>query len=176
MKQIGEMNQAELAAYVQSHLRSQGIEVVLSGGAAVGIYSNGQYVSKDIDLVNAQFAERGSIEFAMKEIGYHPVGRHFEHPETNHIIEFPHGPLTIGQDRVEDLNEITLETGLLRLLTPTDSVKDRLAHYFHWGDRQCLVQAQLIAANHKIDVEAVRDWALREGKGDAFEEIVESLQ
>ena len=176
MKQIGEMSQAELAAYVQSHLRSQGIEVVLSGGATVGIYSNGQYVSKDIDLVNVQFAERRAIEFVMKEIGFIPVGWHFEHRDTDHIIEFPPGPLTLGNDRVEKLNEITLETGMLELLTPSDSVKDRLAHYFHWGDRQCLVQAQLIAANHKIDIQAVRDWALREGKGDAFDEIVGRLQ
>jgi molybdate-binding protein len=53
MKDISRMTQAELAAYVQSYLRKKGIIVVLSGGAVVGIYSKGQYVSKDIGFVNA---------------------------------------------------------------------------------------------------------------------------
>jgi len=46
MKSIREMTQAELAAHIQSHLRKVGIEVILSVGAAVGIYSKNKYVSK----------------------------------------------------------------------------------------------------------------------------------
>jgi hypothetical protein len=37
MKRIGEMTQAELAAFIQSHLRTKGIFVIYSGGAAVAI-------------------------------------------------------------------------------------------------------------------------------------------
>jgi hypothetical protein len=58
MKSIDKMSQAELAAYVHEHLRNSGLYVVLSGGAAVGIYSDGEYVSGDIDFVNAGFASR----------------------------------------------------------------------------------------------------------------------
>ncbi|MCJ7715328.1 MAG: hypothetical protein MUO54_02245, partial [Anaerolineales bacterium] len=47
MKSIDKMSQAELAAYVDQHLKDSGLYVVLSGGAAVGIYSNGEYVSGD---------------------------------------------------------------------------------------------------------------------------------
>jgi len=73
MKSIREMTQAELAAHVQSHLRKVGIEVILSGGAAVGIYSKNKYVSKDIDLVNTKFTKRKRIEEAMHEIGFLPT-------------------------------------------------------------------------------------------------------
>jgi hypothetical protein len=176
MKPIQEMNQAELAAFVQEHLRAREIEVVLSGGAVVGIYSDGKYVSKDIDLVNAQFVERHRIESAMQEIGFIPVGRHFEHPNSDQIIEFPTGPLSLGSDKVTQINEIMMETGILRTLSPTDCVKDRLSHYFHWGDQQCLVQAKLVAANHLIDFNDVRKWSMREGKGDAYEEIKEDIE
>ena len=62
MKSIDEMSQAELAAYVHDHLRKTGIDVVLSGGAAVGIYSQGEYVSKDIDFVNTNFTRQDEIE------------------------------------------------------------------------------------------------------------------
>ncbi|MDI6740798.1 MAG: hypothetical protein QME74_10605 [Candidatus Edwardsbacteria bacterium] len=45
-----------------------------------------------------------------------------------------------------------LPTGRLHLLSPTDCVKDRLAAYFHWNDRQSLEQAGLVADNRKIDI------------------------
>lgn len=176
MKSIKEMNQAELAAYVQNHLKGHGIIAVLSGGAAVGIYCNYQYISNDIDLVNAQFAERNRIVSAMKEIGFNQVGRHFEHQDTDHIIEFPPGPLTVGRDKVAELNEISLETGNLSVITPTDCVKDRLSHYFHWGDRQCLTQAKLVSETQKIDLEEISAWSVREGKIKEFEKIMDELQ
>ena len=175
MKLIKDMNQAELAAYVQNHLKSREIDVVLSGGAVVGIYSKGDYVSNSIDLINIQFADRHKITSAMEEIGFKSVGRHFQHPDTLHYIEFPPGPLSLGQEKVIELNEISLETGILRALTPTDCVKDRLSHYFHWGDRQCLAQAKLVAANYKVDFESIRDWSHREGKGAAIEAFFDDL-
>jgi hypothetical protein len=57
MKSIGKMTQGELGAFIQSQLREKGIEVVLSGGAAVAIYTNNKYVSKDLDLINSTYAE-----------------------------------------------------------------------------------------------------------------------
>jgi hypothetical protein len=108
----------------------------------------------------------------MEKIGFKPVGRHFEHPDTIHFIEFPPGPLTLGEEKVIELNEIPLETGNLRTLTPTDCVKDRLSHYFHWGDRQCLAQAKLVAANYKVNLDAIRAWSHREGKDVAFKDFL----
>ena len=58
MKQIKNMSQAELAAYVQFYLQKAGIDVVLSGGSAVSFYSSNKYVSKDLDLININFAKR----------------------------------------------------------------------------------------------------------------------
>jgi len=39
MKSVNKMTQGELAAFIQSQLEKKGIEVILSGGAAVAIYS-----------------------------------------------------------------------------------------------------------------------------------------
>ena len=120
MKPIKKFTQAELAAFVQSHLRECGVEVILSGGAAVGVYSRGSYVSKDIDLVNTHFAKRGKIEEAMYAIGFKFIGRHFEHPDTDHVVEFPPGPLLLGESRVTEIYELAFDTGLLRVISPTD--------------------------------------------------------
>ena len=62
MKAISEMTMGELAAYIDTHLRQHGIDVVLSGGASVAIYSQHKYVSKDLDFI-AQFTiDRKKVE------------------------------------------------------------------------------------------------------------------
>lgn len=175
MKALSKMNQAEIAAYVQTHLEKTGIEVVLSGGAAVGIFSDGEYVSKDIDLVNTLFENRRNLDKAMNEIGFSAIGRHYEHPDTDHIIEFPPGPLHVGDGRVTNILRIKYDTGILRVISPTDCVKDRLAHYYHWGDKQCLKQALMVSAKHKINLKEIEDWSKSEGKLEVFLSLEEYL-
>jgi len=46
-------------------------------------------------------------------------------------------------------------TGVIRIISPTDSVKDRLASYYHFKDRQGLEQAILIAKSNKIDIDNI---------------------
>jgi hypothetical protein len=131
MKPVAEMTQAEVAAYVETHLRRNGIEVVLSGGASVSIYTRGKYVSADLDLVNLHAASRRDLKTAMASIGFLEAGRHFKHPDTAPIVEFPPGPLSVGTEPVEAVRQFNLPTGILTVISPTDSVKDRLAAYYH---------------------------------------------
>jgi len=130
MKSIQEMTQAEAGAFVQSHLREKGILVVLSDGASVAIYTNGKYVSQDLDLINVYSVNRRAIRQAMNEIGFNEDGRYFKHPNSQFIVEFPPGPLTVGEEPVKQVDEIRLATGILRIISPTDCVKDRLAAYY----------------------------------------------
>lgn len=53
------------------------------------------------------------------------------HPDTAWFLEFPTGPLAVGDAPVRELNEVATDTGVLVLLTPTDCIKDRLAAWFH---------------------------------------------
>ena len=171
MKPLAAMTQPEIGAYVQSHLAKVGIEVVLSGGASVSVYSNGEYVSKDLDMVNVNSARRPAITKAMNEIGFAEEGRHFIHPESRFLVEFPPGPLAVGAEPVKSVQQITLSTGSLRIVSPTDCVKDILAHYFHWHDRQSLAQAILVAQKHPIDLREVASWSKSEGMEDQFRQI-----
>ena len=70
MKQVKNMSQAELAAYIQDSLQEEGIKVVLSGGSAVSFYSKNKYISKDLDLINTNFARRKDIKSVMEKIGF----------------------------------------------------------------------------------------------------------
>lgn len=175
MKPIKDMTQLELAAFVQSYLAANGIDVVLSGGAVVVFYTSGKYVSLDIDLVNRYYSKYSVISGLMEELGFQVMGRHFEHPASDFYVEFPPGPLSIGEEKIIHISEVELETGTLRLLSPTDCVKDRLAWYYYAGDQQCLYQATMVSKVQEIDIIEIREWSKREGKLEEFEKIKDEL-
>ncbi|HLC34960.1 MAG TPA: hypothetical protein VJJ70_08185 [Anaerolineales bacterium] len=175
MKPIREMSQAEVGAFVQAHLRQRGIEVVLSGGASVAIYSANAYVSNDVDLVNVHSASDREIKAAMGEAGFREKGRYFTHPQSTVLVEFPPGPLAVGTEPVASIAEIAVATGVLRIISPTDCVKDRLASYYHWGDQEALRQAILVAQAQTIDLDEVARWSKAEGKLAEFRRIRSSL-
>jgi hypothetical protein len=88
----------ELWKFVASHLKMRNIDSVLVGGAVVSIYSEGAYRSGDLDFILTNFFVK-NLPQVMKEIGFERKGRHFIHSECSHLfIEFPKGPLEIGDD------------------------------------------------------------------------------
>ena len=171
MKPVSKMTQGEFGAFIQSQLREKGIEVILSGGAAVAIYSNNLYVSKDLDLINIYGVNRRKIRDVMIATSFYEEGRYFRHPDSQFFVEFPPGPLAIGQESVKQTVEKKFSTGTLKVISPTDCVKDRLAAYYHWGDQQSLLQAALVAQRNTINVDEIRRWSLTEGKLEEFERI-----
>jgi len=176
MKSIKDMTQLEVGAYVCSHLGKKGIEVVLSGGASVSLYSKNKYISKDLDLVDINSVSRIKLEFAMKEIGFVEKNRYFQHPDSKYIVEFPPGPLTVGEEHITHTDEVKLVTGVLKVISPTDCVKDRLAAYYHWGDKQSLEQAILVASEKGVDIGEIRRWSKGEGKSAEFQAIEDKLK
>jgi hypothetical protein len=175
MKQIRNMSQAELAAYIQNNLENEGIKVVLSGGSAVSFYSSDQYVSKDLDLINTNFARHSKIKSEMEDLGFEEKGRYFVNPETQFFVEFPDGPLSVGEEPVKEISEFPLATGILRVLSPTDCVKDRLCAFYFWNDQQGLAQAILVAKSQEVDLREVKRWSKVEGKEQEFEAFRKKL-
>ena len=116
---------------------------------------------------------------ALAKIGFVPTrSRYFKHPNCRHLfLEFPHGPVEIGEQYPVIPAEIQFEGRTLRLLSPTDSVKDRLAGYIHWKSRANFDQALLICRRQqgRVDLDSVREWCVREGGSSAFEELMERL-
>ena len=168
MKSIKKMTQLELAAYVHTHLKTEGIHVILSGGATVSLYSANKYVSEDLDLINVNFAKRQKLRQAMQKIGFSEKGRYFSNPDSHYIVEFPDGPLSVGEEPVKEISEVKFSTGILRVISPTDCVKDRLCAYYFWSDRQGLAQALLVAENNKVDIKEIERWSKVEGKSSEF--------
>jgi predicted nucleotidyltransferase len=156
----------ELWKYIATHLKQRGIDTVLVGGAVVSIYSDGAYKSGDLDFVLTQMFTKGIPE-AMKEIGFEKKStRHYAHPDCTQLyVEFPSSFLEIGNDSEIIPDEIEIEGLKIKILSPTDCVKDRLASYIHFNARECLDQAALVANQHPINLSEVKRWCFAE-KGE----------
>lgn len=170
------MTQAEVGAYVQTHLRNNGINVVLSGGASAGVYSAGEYTSKDLDMVREYGAGRRAIGDALREIGFEEQpGKYFKHTDSKQLLEFLGGPAMVGSEQVKQIDTIEYPTGELRIISPTDCVKDRLAAYFYFDDRPGLEQAVMVAKANEVDLDEVERWSGSEEALDKFEEFKAEL-
>lgn len=171
MKPVSEMSIGEVAALIAEHLRISGIEVVLTGGSCVSIYSENRYVSYDLDFIDQVGAKRKAIAACLQQIGFKEKNRYFINPETPFFVEFPAGPLAIGDEPVREVAKLEFSSGSLRLLTPTDCVKDRLANFYYWKDRQCLEQAIFVSQSRDIDLDEVARWSQHEGMIEEFERV-----
>jgi hypothetical protein len=158
----------DLAAIVCDACLKSGIPVVLSGGACVSIYTDNKYASYDLDFVIESPVNRNKVRAVLAGLGYRQEGRHFRHPRTPYIVEFLPPPLSVGQEPVREILEVRRGGKSLRLLSPTDCVKDRLAAFYHWNDRPSLDQAVLVCRDANVNLREVRRWSLREGMKDQY--------
>lgn len=165
----------EIATLVCSHLEADGISVVLSGGAAVSIYSDNEYESYDLDFIPTGLARR--VDRTMEALDFVRQKRHWVHPQNPYWIEFPAGPVAIGDEVIHDFAERRSAAGALRILHPTECVMDRLTWFFHNADRQCLDQAFQVARRHPVNLERIERWAAKEGPNGLarFREFTERL-
>ena len=145
----------DLAIIVSSELEKNNINAVLVGGACVSIYSYNEYLSMDLDYVT--YATIKELKPLMSNLGFsQKSSRHFEHQECRFFIEFLPPPIAIGYE-VPIIRFNSIKS--LKILTPTDSVKDRLAAYYHWNDQQSLDQALMIAKKQKINLAEIKKWS-----------------
>ena len=171
MAQITERSTvAEVAAIVSAALEKAGITATLSGGSAVTIYSNNAYLSRDLDFVTAAMVD--DLKPILESLGFEHSGvprlSQFRHPGVEWYVEFPPSPLSFGHLHVDpsDCAVMELPVGKLRIITPTQSVMDRLAAAYAWQDMQSRDQAIMVAASQDIDWEALRTWFTDEGEPD----------
>jgi hypothetical protein len=173
------MGLEELAQYTYAGLKQAGIEVTLSGGACVSIYTRNAYQSYDLDFIRQLHDGIEKVAQAMHNLGFTRHGRHFEHPGSEFFVEFPPPPLSVGNEPPGALVENILKTTLgklpVKMLSPTDCVKDRLCGYFYWNDLQSLEQACMVARDNPVDTKELKRWALQERMPERYAVFEEKL-
>jgi hypothetical protein len=160
----------EVAAIVSAALAKAGITATLSGGSAVTIYTENEYLSRDLDFVTS--AMIGDLEPVLTSLGFEHTGvprmSQFEHPKIEWYLEFLPSPLAFGHLYASPAHcaVIELPAGELRIITPTQSVMDRLAAAYAWKDAQSREQAIMVAAKQEIDWDALQTWIAKEGEAE----------
>jgi len=161
----------DVATVVSEALTNAGIMATLSGGAAVSIYSDNEYKSKDLDFVTAAMLD--DLKPVMEQLGFVHTGTKrisvFEHPDIDWYVEFVAAPISFGDTVVsqEACSSIALPLGKLRVITPTQSIMDRMAAVYAWADEQSRDQAIMVARKQEIDWDELQRWFLNEGQTEA---------
>jgi hypothetical protein len=170
-------SEKELWEYVAVHLKKSGIDTVLVGGAVVAVYSNGAYHSGDLDFIRtSMFVTK--LEEAMNEIGFKKHGRHYIRPDCKHLfVEFPGGPpLGIGEDNSIVPVEVVVKGTVIKILSPTDCVKDRLASYIYFKAHEGLDQAALVAKAQEVNFASIKRWCENENAIYAFNDLLKLIK
>ena len=166
----------DVAQCVAGALSGSGISFVLSGGACATLYTGGKYQSADLDFILCPSVPRRRLDLVMKKAGFERRGNQYYHPAVPFFVEFPAGPLGIGADL--EVRPVTRRVGkaAVRMLSPTDCCRDRLAAFYHWGDRQALTTAVQVALRHAVDFGKVRRWSRSEGASAGYAEFLRELR
>ena len=166
LKTIGnKTTRAELAALVCRALIAIDAEPVLVGGAVVGIYCDGRFVSDGLDFVSWRDDRRRRP--VMEALGFHKRGSHWVHPRTELFVQFVNPPVMIGHKHVAHPARLRTRAGELRILSPLDCVLDRLAWHLDRGDAQTLAQAIDVARAHDVTLADIEAWLAGERWPDA---------
>lgn len=164
----------QIAAAVVEKLKEKKISAVLVGGAVVSIYTENRYQSRDLDFISS--GDHATIAEAMRELGFDTSTKDFTHPDTDFTVEFPTGPLAIGDEEpVKPEGSLSVGKTKIKMFSPTQSVMDRLIWFYSTNDRQCLDQAVWIARLHPVNLARVRKWSVKERFEEKFEVFLRRL-
>jgi hypothetical protein len=173
MRDFSQVTIIELAAIVAEHLMLHGIEVVLVGGLAVEIYTDNDYLTLDIDMVNTNYQKPQRLHTAMAGLGFYKQGRIYVNDTTSITVEFPSGPLSIGDELINKTTFFQVTHGAIPILMVDDVIKDRLAAFIHWRDRQSLIQAVAVALKHQREPIDFEQFCLKEGSAQHYQTFSE---
>jgi len=167
-----------IAFEVCTALFRAGTTAVLSGGGAAALYAPDAIQSYDLDFIITLSGEGMAPGEALGALGYRLAGQHYENPASKFLVEFPPGPLAIGDDLVSAWETLGEGEGVLHVISPTDSCRDRLAAFYHFQDRSALGQALAVFREQagRIHLDRIRLWSEREGQARAFDEFRRSAE
>jgi len=80
----------------------------------------------------------------------------------------------VGKEVVRQFQNLPTTLGSIKLLRNVDCVKDRLASFFHWDDKQALHQALEVCLEQRIDFEELERWSIDEGFIHKFKNFLEA--
>lgn len=165
----------EIAFAVCTALDKIGITAVLTGGSAATIWSDEAYQSRDCDFIITFAPHNAPGKQTLNALGFSEKGGTYKHSKSPFTVEFPPGPLSVGDEMIIDYDTLVADDQILHILNPTDSCRDRLAAFYHWNDFSSLEVALAIAEVCEVDLLKIQNWSKAEGVPDKFEQFQRRL-
>ena len=156
-------------------LQHVGTVAVLTGGSAATYYAPESYQSGDADFIITLSGDSARAGAQMRRLGYREIGGTYHHDKNIFTVEFPPGPLAVGDDLVRSYDTVKRGREVLRVLSRTDCVRDRLASFYFFADRSALAAAIAVAQGGQVNLPAIQRWSTKEGHASRFAEFYESL-
>ena len=151
----------DVAFSVSTALARAGERVVLCGGSAATFYAPEVYESRDLDFVVTFGARARTFHAALGPLGLtrRPEGL-YAHPTIPYTIDFLPGPVAIGEETITQFHVARRGDQELRVLTLMDVIRDRLLHFWAWGDQRALRVAAAVARVRaaEFDRAAIAAW------------------
>ena len=73
-------------------------------------------------------------------------------------------------------DDVDVNGTIIKILSPTDCVKDRLASYIHFKAPEGLDQAVLVAKNQDVNLSSIKKWCKNENAEWAFKDFSEKIK
>ena len=156
-------------------LETAGTVVVLTGGSAATFYAPEAYQSRDADFIITMRGNLAKGTLIMNELGFSEKGGIYVHRENPYTVEFPPGPLAVGDDLIASWDRFQRDVQHLNVLTRTDCVRDRLTAFYFYHDQSALAAALAVASGGPIDLALIQRWSGREGEATAFQQFKSRL-
>ena len=171
MKILSSSSIEDIAYIVCTTLDAAGCTAVLSGGGAATIYAPAAKTTDDLDFILQLSAGVNPDAAPLLELGFRSTGRSgiYQHPSVVYTLEFPLGPLAVGDELITKWDTLRREDLVLHIVTPTDCVRDRLAAAIHWNDFNSISQAVAVAKRHPVEMVIIERWCAHEGGAKQFE-------
>jgi hypothetical protein len=160
---------AAIAAWVQSLYSTR--PPVLTGGAAVELYSAGAYTTGDLDFIGDVPKE---VEARLASVGFRREGRHWIHPGEQLFIEFP-GRAVQAHERAALIGVAGFS---VLALSPEDMIVDRLAAWQFWNSSTDGASAFLVWKSQakRLDSKRLESLADRRGVRAGLQRLVEFVE
>lgn len=159
----------KIASVIAEAFSEIGIEPILVGGAAVAFYTDGRYVTADIDLIAPSGKD---VDTVMKGLGFSRLGKDFINERLKIYIEFPSS--TLGP--TERYNRVKLKNVGVRVISLEDLVVDRLCAFKFWRSSVDGLNALMLLECGRVDRERVERRAREEDAIDALDHIEAVLE
>ena len=91
---------------VCTELAHVGTVAVLTGGSAATYYAPEAYQSQDADFVITFSSDAERAAVTLRDLGYRELGGTYKHDRNIFTLEFPPGPLAIGNDSLGPTTQI----------------------------------------------------------------------